>query len=197
LWGRLAHEPSQHVLLLIAQSRQLALHALASETLRDCLTECAPKLGQDSNPHQSGPDCCIFVCYPRGTEQMSEHGAQPEKLCTPMAHIFTEEETRKLFKKAYHATHSTTEPADTQEESTPCGRHVAIPVRSEDIKDLIPDVIKMVRYTLDTLEADKKARTRHTFPEWVQALAIFFFLLFTGGCIGAALALHLAGIIIK
>lgn len=197
LWGRLVHEPAQHILLLIAQSSELALHALAGEVMRTRLADCGIKFGQKRNPHQSCPDCCIFVCYPRGTEQMSEHGAQPEKLCTPMAHIFTEEETRKLFKKAYHAHHSTTEPEDTQEETSPGGSYAATPVRTEDIKTLIPDVIKMVRYTLDTLEADKKARTQHTFPEWVQVLATFFFLLFTGGCIGAALALHLAGIIIK
>lgn len=116
-----------------------------------------------------------------------------------MAHIFTPEEVTHLIQHfpSTHAHHSTTEPADTQEETSPGGNYAAIPVRTEDIKDLIPDVIKMVRYTLDTLEADKKARTRHTFPEWVQFLAVFFFLLFTGGCIGAALALHLAGIIIK
>ena len=197
LWGRLVHEPSQHVLLLIAQSRELALHALASETLRDCLTECAPKLGQDRHPHQSCPDCCIFVCYPRGTEQMSEHGAQPEKLCTPMAHIFTEEETRELFNKAYHAHHSTTEPADTQAESAPRAGHVVIPVRPENIKDLIPEVIDLVRHANAMHAAAEKARAGHTFPEWVQALALFFFLLFIGGCIGAAIALHLAGIIIK
>ena len=120
LWGRLLHEPSQHVLLLIAQSRELALHALAGEVMRTRLAECGLEFGQKRHPHQSSPDCCIFVCYPRGTEQMSEHGAQPEKLSTPTAHIFTEEETRELFKKAYHAHHSTTEPAAPQEESAQC-----------------------------------------------------------------------------
>ena len=119
MWGRLAHEPAQHVLLLIAQSRELAMHALAGEVMRTRLTECAPKLGQDRHPHQSGPNCCIFVCYPRGTEHMAEHGTQAEKLSTPTAHIFTEEETRELFNKAYHAHYSTTEPAATQEESAP------------------------------------------------------------------------------
>lgn len=197
LWGRLVHEPAQHVLLLIAQSRQLALHALAGEVMRTRLAECGMEFGQNRHSHQSGPDCCIFVCYPRGTEQMSEHGAQAEKLCTPTAHIFTEEETRELFNKAYHAHHSTTEPADTQAESTPRDGHVVIPVRPENIKDLIPEVIDLVRHANAMHAAAEKARAGHSIPEWVRALAIFFFLLFIGGCIGAALALHLAAIIIK
>ena len=115
LWGRLLHEPAQHVLLLLAQSRELALHALAGEVMRTRLAECGLEFGQKRNPHQSCPDCCIFVCYPRGTEHMGEHGTQPEKLCTPTAHIFTEEDTRELFKTAYHAVNSTTELAAEQE----------------------------------------------------------------------------------
>lgn len=197
MWGRLVHEPAQHVLLLIAQSRQLALHALTGEVMRTRLAECGIKFGQKRHPHQSGPDCCIFVCYPRGSEQMSEHGTQPEKLCTPTAHIFTEEDTRELFKKAYHTHHSTTEPADTQEESEPCGRYVAVPVRPENIKDLIPEVLRPVRHANAMHAAAEEDRAGHSTPNWVFALALAFFLLFTGGCIGAALALHLAGIIIK
>ena len=119
MWGRLAHEPAQHVLFLIAQSRELAQHALAGEVMRTRLTECGIEFGQKRNPHQGSPDCCIFVCYPRGTEHMAEHGTQAEKLSTPTAHIFTEEETRELFSKAYHAHYSTTEPATPQEESAP------------------------------------------------------------------------------
>ena len=116
LWGRLVHEPAQHVLLLLAQSRELAQHALTGEVMRTRLAECGIKFGQKRHPHQSCPNCCIFVFYPRRTEHVAEHGAQADKLSTPMAHIFTEEDTRKLFKKAYHTTNSTTTPRSPQEE---------------------------------------------------------------------------------
>lgn len=116
-----------------------------------------------------------------------------------MAHIFTPDEVTRLIQHfpSTHAHHSTTEPAAPQEESAPCGRHVAIPVRSEDIKDLIPEVIDLVRHANAMHAAAEEDRAGHSIPNWVFALALIFFFLFTGGCIGAALALHLAGIIIE
>lgn len=197
---------AQHRFLILAQSRELALSILHSNAFCTQLqahfkpiTDTAHQPKDDDQPCHAS----VFLCYPTQEEPLCPHMMQQDQHQTNrpdiMAHIFTPEEVTHLIQHfpSIHAPHSTTEPADTQEETSPGGSYAAIPVRTEDIKDLIPDVIKMVRYTLDTLEADKKARTEHTFPAWVQALALAFFLLFTGGCIGAALALHLAGIIIK
>lgn len=153
LWGRLAHEPAQHSLLLIAQSRQLALQALASKELRTRLAECGIKLSQKSHHHQSCPTCCIFTCYPRNAEHIAEHSAQPAKLSTPTAHIFTEKDTRKLFNKAYHTTHPNTHAHPTQAQNTPHPQNSPAMHRLTRflLAILAPPLIGLLKLTLCTL----------------------------------------------